>query len=1351
MRQTLIVIFILISQLLFGNNSKYFFEKISPGSGFAYDAITTIAEDSNGMVWFGCSNGLYYYNTSTIEKIELYNDTSTIAYNIEYIYKDNDSNIWVCTQKGLFKKNKYDNTFTKIIPKGGKTYGIQSIVQFNNDNFLIIIEGELYYFTPEDKTLTKIKYNSGLKTDITFLNVDNTGHIIFGTKDGCIFKGKHPTSNFNLVYKSISAPIKSICQDNNNTYIGYDKEGVVVIDHNGKKLYEINKSVSSKYHLPDNRVRDIIKTNNGEIWIGTYKGIMVIDDDENEIITSNKNTGLPFNSIYDFQLGINGGVWVGTWAGGLAYYKDVNYRFRHIRKVPNEKTESQSIISSFTEDTDGNILIGSEQSGINLFSNHHSEFNSNSPLFENEKLSAIKSFAKGDGKDIFIGTIFQGIWHYNSKLKKIKKLNRNISLDSSVISSIAYNKNGELWIASRSSYIGLSKYDFQQKQFIHHVKHTNPANSEGQLLINKLLFDSKNRLWLCTENGLLYKNENEDSLKRYFSKDSVDFFNNMWLYTILQDRKGDFWVGTRGNGVYKLSLTSGELIPIGKDNTLSQSDVYGIVQDNRKNIWLSTNHGIFSCDYNTNKLKQFNLRDGISGNLFNPNAIYSSQNGTVFFGSSNGFCFIDPNHIKTNSIAPDVFLSKLLINNKPINEKSKIETNSMPIGQVKNITLNYNQNSLTLGVVANNFIKPQKNKFRYRLINYQNEWVEIKHNKDITFTKIPSGEYTLEILGSNNDNLWSHTPLTIQIKILAPIWRRWYAVLLYLIVTLFLSIIVWRELNLKIKLRKEILTEKYKSEANKVVFDEKLRFFTNISHEIRTPLTLVISPLNSLLNIFQYDEKTTKHLLIIKRNSSRLLRLTNQILDFRLLEVGKLKANFKKTDIVSVCNDVLMCFEHQATEKQIELIFNSAYKSMWVTVDMDMIEKIIYNLVANALKFSNEKSQIFLSLENKDLTEESYNNYIFTGKRIIGKSIEIKVRDFGKGIKKEILPTIMDRFFVDPNEKGSGTGIGLHLCQEYAKLNNGNLLISSEEDKGSTFILNMPYQKNSEFIRESIVSQFSNFNNTNDHAITEDISSNKSSRKSVILLAEDNDELRSYLKDFLAEYYKVLTAKNGQQAFEIANEIVPDLLISDILMPVLSGNELVQKIKDNKKTSAIPIVILTALSESKYQKESLMKGVDSYLTKPVDETLLLAQIENILTKVDKVSRENELMKQQHNYSSTAEPSLIKKLETIVETNLRNSNFKFENVLKELHISKSTLHRKIKAYSNQSPTEFVRDIRLTHAVKLMKSQKYNIDEIGTLVGFNSTSYFIRSFKKKYGTTPKEYRFKIKEAKNINLTR
>ncbi len=1338
MKRIVIILGCILSfHLAFANEKNYFFQKISPESGFAFDAINTITEDCNGFIWFGNNNGLYYYNTSVIEKISLVPPHSTTpqSFAIHKVYLDNNCQLWVCTEFGLYRFKSSNNQFERIeLLFPGATDeskpAVTDILQFNEIQFVISASGALYTFSNADSTLKEVTIGPFTgRNHISFLGKDEKGTLLVGTGDGKVFYGKDIPSGLSLLSDFGNTAVRSVCFDQNKYYIGYEGDGVDVVTLNGLKINELNENQTGKNNIASNRVRRIIKRSNGEIWIGTYQGITIITPEKNITLTNKLNNGLPNNSIYEFYQGKNSAIWVGTWSGGIAYFNDFDYNFTHIRKVPNEKNEPKSIISSFAQLQNGEILIGSEQAGISFYNRQTNEFSTRNKLFDRKELQRVKSLVNNGSDVLLIGTFDAGTWQYNHTAGTLKKIESDILTDRFIVATTAFLDN-EFWFATRGW--GLFKYSpgngSIQKLDIHELK-SEESSSER---IWNLFFDSAHNLWICTDGGLFVKEAGSDEIRKCLRGNTEYTQGKTMIFTISEDKNGHFWIGTRGKGLF---MYYPENDSIGT-SLMQNMDVYSIIRDKNQDMWFTTNHGIFWYSWQTGEIKGFNSIDGLSGDQYIPNSAFLCKNGDLMFGSTNGFNIVDPGIIKSNTNEPGVFLSKILINNKPVSELDNIVANSGNVAELKTIELNYNQNSLIIGVVTDNFIKPQKNRFKYRLLNYTDEWTETGQNQDIVYTKIPPGKYTFEVYGANNDGVWSVAPYRLEISVKQQVWLRWYAKAAYLLIVIGIAVAVFKELRYRIRLRKEILAERFKSEAREMLYAEKLKFFTNISHEVRTPLTLIISPLNNLIKKFQYDEGTIKHLNIIQRNSKRLLRLTNQILDLRLIETGKLKPGFQKTELVNLAEEAYKCFELQVMEKQINFIFTSTLKSVFVHVDPDMVEKIIYNLISNALKFSPEKGQIILSIENKQITPEDFIGFVSSGNQLTGNAVEIKVRDFGKGIKKELLPIVFDRFTKDPDDKDTGTGIGLNLCQEYARLNNGNIMVSSEAGNGTTFIFSIPLN-NEEIEKENIIVQFP-LEKSENRAPEAEMKINTGGNRKVVLLAEDNDELRSYLKDYLSNYFKIITAKNGKQAIEIAQEIKPDVIITDILMPEKDGFEVIQTLKGSIHTSHIPVIVLTALYEGDYQIKSIIKGADAYLVKPVNESLLLAQIENILASREMIKKRIGAEKDiQNEILSAGNGSIIETAVRLIEKNLQNSDFDTIQLAKELNVSNSTLHRKIKSSTNQSPTEFIRDIRLKHAVRIMKNGKYNIDEIGAFVGFNSTSYFIRSFKKKYGKTPKEF--------------
>ncbi len=1305
---------------LSGQNGSYEFEQISSDAGITFNAISCIVEDKHGFIWFGGNNGLYYYNTSDIIKYSFdpQKEDTPPSNKIIDLYRDRDGTIWVCTDNGLCYFNESENAFSRIpVKEGGKQLdqtNVGSIVQYSDNKYLAEINSLLYHFDPNEPVFKRIDIDDNIR-GITFLGINEDDQIYVGSESGKVYVSDESLSNFRLFYNSSSGSVSSMCFIGSTFWIGYSDNGIDVVDQDGLLISRYRQEFSGDNHIPDNQIRKIVQRKNRDIWVGTFGGIAVISSMGNHFIKPDLYNGLPHTGIFELYADRNDGVWVGTWAGGLTYYHDSYYKFQHIRKTHNNTPLSMDVISSFAEDPDGKILVGSENNGISTFDPVSLTYVEDKQGISKWPISRIKSIDTDQNNRHWFGTLYEGLWKLeNNKMSRVGDI-------TGIFSSMLGLKD-EIWIGDRED--GLIFYDNTKNSFTRYLTEDKNIGSISSNHLWDIFKDSNGNLWICSDFGLSVKRKNEDLFFRYYYNENSSSLNRNMTYTIVEDRNGKLWIGTDGGGIDIYDPESDSFSRFSLNESIKTADVYCILRDKHDNMWFSSNQGIYVYYHQRNELKRFTRQDGLLGNQYHPNSGFISSSGKVYFGGGNGFNIIDPDAVKQNDITPDPYLSKLLINNIPFEDQEPRYVNSKFIAAVEKLELNYDQNSITVGFVANSAIKAINNRFRFRIQNYQDEWAEIKHGAEASFTKIPPGDYVLEVMASNSDNMWNQSSRKIQIKIHPPFWQAWYAYLFYLTLIVVLLYLIIRVQRFRVR-----------SKAEAELFSEKVTFFTNVSHEFRTPLTLILSPLNGLLRKVSHDQDMSDQISTVKRNATRLLRLTNQLLDFRMIELNKSKLKLDKNDLVLLCKNVYDCFEFQVAEKEINIIFNSSYKTLVLPVDEEKIDMVLYNLISNALKFSPEKAQIILSLEQRTLDQNSYANVFYTGNQFLGKALEIKVRDNGKGIKPETIPQIFERFFVDHSEGETGTGIGLHICQEYVHMHNGNMMVTSEPGYGSSFIINIPIEEDTDYEKESVLIQ-SHFDplpvsESGNTTIMDVASSN------IVLYAEDNDELRIYVKKLLASKYKVLTAKNGQQAFEIASEVIPDLLITDVLMPGMDGMELSGKIKSTPETREIPVIMLTALSEDHHKIESMRKGVHTFITKPVDELFLLAKIENIFREREALKKKFGEMKADIKQSPGTNLSFIKKAEEIVETNLRNPAFEISEFAAQLSISKSSLQRKIKASTNLNPSEFIRDFRLRKAVELIKQGDLNIDEIAILVGFNSTSYFIRTFKTKYGKTPKAY--------------
>ena len=1319
-------------------DNHYFFQQISPEYGFTHDAIKTITEDKNGFIWFGSDDGVFYYNTLEIKKIELLrNDSTYISYpRIVKIYKDDKEKLWVCAWSGLFEYNSVLNCFVQkklYTPELEPIHNnrLDNIIQVESDKYIIIKQGAYFLYNLGD-TITKALYKQGVLSgqDITYIAKDKA-NIIFGTNQGKVYISRNNYTNPELFYDSNKGLISSVCRDGNKYFIGFIEDGIDVINLFGVKINEYNEEQAEQNHQIGNRVRQILKRENGEIWIGAYKGLYILHKDKISHFDFRSNIGLPQSSIYELQKAKNGGIWVGTWGGGIAYFQDFNYHFIYVDPIATDGSKFQNSVTSFAEDNEGDIWIGSERKGMNLYKIKLDEIEKNTTPVHNFNygISTVRTLLHLNNDKLLIGTFEEGLIYFDPRTEKIESAFKDINNNMTSVC----NKS-ELWIGG----FGFRKIDISNGE-VQDLRQILLRINKKIKEIRFLYFDSAQNLWICTNAGLYVKFTNTDEFK-YCNTTLEGESGYTSIYTCLEDVEGRIWLGTRGKGIliYQPDIDSASKIVI--NDQISKANIYSLIRDDNDALWFSSNYGIFRFINEYKEVDQFTEYDGLSGRQFNPNAAFLCSNGNLLFGAPNGFSVINPQIIKQNIKRPEVFLAKLLINNEPLSKENVVQCNSCDIAQLNNLTLNPLQ-TLNIEVISNNFIKSEKNRFRYRLLNYEDNWHEVPQGTEIIYTKIPPGKYILEAYGSNNDKLWSSSPYRLEITVKYLVWMRWYFVLLYIIIFSTIVLIVLKYSRLKNELKTDIEKERFRNQANELIGAERIKFFLNISNEIRTPLSLILSPIQMLLSRFKYDRKTKELLLVIDRNAKRLAKLTNQTLDYRLLEVGKLEPIFEPIEIIELATNTYLYFEQQIAEKQINFSFTSNFKKLEILADTDMVEKIIFNLLSNAVNFTPAKGSISLSIEKNTLNSASYNDIVFVGNKYFSDSIEVKITDTGKGLNPSEINKIFDRFSTGTDKKQSGTGIGLHLCQEYARLNNGNIMVNSKERIGSTFILNLPlkhekYEKNKKKNRQIIAQRNTKVDEKLNMYFEND--SPDLDKRATVLIVENNNEYRQYLKVFLSKYYNAITANKVELAEEIILNLQPDIIITELEFSETDGLEFIQKINNQEISKNIPIIVLTALTESKYHLESISSGANSHFTKPIDSNLLLAKIRSII-RTEQSDKEKKSIPITNRLGSAIEPeTFIAIAENIIKENFQNINFSTKELANQLNISESTLFRKIKKQTNLSCTEFMREVKLRDAVNLLNNSSLNIDEIALSAGFNSTSYFVRSFKKKYEKTPRAYR-------------
>ncbi len=1326
------MMFLILGNTLFPSQAKnniQGFREVSPKGGFTFGSIHRIEEDNYGFIWMGTHHGLFRYNSETFEKfVHLPGNENSIPSNyISAITKSKDNQMWFASDNGVFFYNQSKEIFERCSFIDNNTplpYNTSRLLANPIGGLWSINSNRLYLLDPNTETYQPIAPHPN-DSIVNFMTLDNEDRLWLKSGKGCVYWSRAPYKEYYYFGNVTNSAILSMLYAQNKLWIAYESNGAESYDQGGNLIAKYGQTSNPNTNIKSDRVRKIIEDSNKNIWFATYNGISILHSNGTISFYNAKNTkGMKHSSIYDIFIDSKDGIWIGTWSGTLSYLNSYDNHFTHLG---TENGLSNAVVSSVNEGK-GLIWIGTEGGGLNTYNPDDKTIAHHPLTTELELIQNIKAIKFDPKGGLWIGTFNDGLWYINH-FDKNGYPEYPIKILDGEIYDIKFDST-YAWIATYFS--GFHKIELQSF-YRSEAQESRVPEATNINHLRTLLLDSNRGLWIGTQNGIHHKKQSTDTFNQYLYKpNSTDNQPVYHVYNIFEDSQQDVWIGT-SMGLYHFNPEQNLLSPFTPSQSFALNEAYGITEDHDHNLWISTDNGIVQYNPESKFLRLFTEEDGLQGNQFNPGAVFKGSDGTLFFGGPNGVTMFTPENIKTNIEPPQPIVVDLFINNQrqtPANAEAIVQKSILTDHQ---LDLKHNQNSLTFHFVANNFLSPQKNQFSYRLVNYNDEWNTGSY-RSVSYTKIPPGKYLFQLKAANNDGIWNETPLEIAIKIDFPWWQKWYAFMAYISFGLLAVFYFHRERKIKQQLLNEVLMEKIRSQHKTELNNSKLTFFTNISHEVKTPLSLIISPLEHLIINRKEDADLSETLHIIHRNANRLKHLLHQLIDIRRIEAGQLTTTKDLLPIIPAITEVLEYFTLEAKERNIKLVMTSSQDSIEIAVDLDKFDKIIFNLLTNAFKYVNDNGSICV-----ELSRTNGNSQPLIGSVYEGSMAEIKISNTDSYISESAYSAIFERFFQLQSNRKQGTGIGLHMVKEYVLLHNGQIDIHSDKNRGTAFIIRLPWihvsdQKTLSHAPESI--KLSAHSETNPSVLTNELVSEK---QYLILVVEDNSDLRLLLRKMLSKNYSVITASNGKSALEQVNSVCPDLIISDVLMPEMNGFEFCQHIKTNIHTNHIPIILLTALDTEENQIEGYKTGADIYIAKPFSEALLITQIQNLLSTRkklrDKFLNPSAVLSANDRQNPTL--SFLTQAESIVSEHLLDPNFTVEVLAEKLKISRASLHRKLKNQTDQSATEFIRFIRLKSAIKMLKAGTSSLSEVAYNVGFSSPSYFSISFKKLFGKTPKEY--------------
>ncbi len=1353
-----LLMFLLCSNL-FAQNGHFEFNRLDISQGLSNNQVKSIVKDSQGFVWFATMSGLNRYDgyQFKIFRHNLRDSTSLSDDNVRRIFEGPHNKLWIETHSGynIFDPvtESVNRHFSACLVKMGlPDKQLTDLQKDSNGDFWFLMAGQsLFVYHSATDRLSHIYETAKTETPLSSFSQDGHGNTWLVHTNGTIEKMDAATGKITGRFYVLTNFFKNellnytICADNQEElwlFAAADARGVFHYIPATGLLEHIDKD-SHPAALNNNIVIGILQDDRDDIWISTdHGGINVLNKASHSIryVLSNTNDrkSLSENSITAAYKDNTGIVWVGTYKQGVSYYHPDIIKFPLFRHLPSNNSSLQyNDINDFAEDAKGNIWIGSNGCGLIYYNRATEKFTqyvheANNP---NSLCNDIIVCLYMDRRQrLWIGTYFGGLDCYDGKqfVHYRHNLADSNSLADDRVYEILEDSRNNLWIGTLSG--GLDRLD-RDKNIFYHYKGYAP-NSIHAYYISELMEDREGNIWVGSANGIdvLQKKTGRFVYYSNYTNDPHGLSNNN-IISLFQDSRGLIWAGTSdGLNVFDQRNNSFQSFRI--ENGLPGNTILTILEDKQQRLWVSTPNGISCIQVHqknedsgelTISCKNYDELDGLQGIAFNENAALETRKGELLFGGANGFNLFDPETILPDKNIPAVVLTDLQVFNKSVGIGEKIDGRvilSQAISQSNSITLRYNEDVVSFEFAALNFLHPEKNKYAYRLEGFNKGWLYTDgKNRKVNYTNLDPGGYTFYVKAANSDGVWNDKALALRINILPPFWKTPLAYALY---SIFFVAILWfcRRLILqRARMRFEIEQQKQEAQRMHELDMLKIKFFTNVSHEFRTPLSLILTPMDKIIREAK-DGSQRKQLQLVHRNARRLLNLVNQLLDFRKMEVEELKLNPVQGDIIRFTRDICQSFTDIAEKKNIRFSCYSTIESLLMQFDFDKLERILFNLLSNAFKFTGENGKVAVQLQM-----EMENNR---------QLLAINVIDTGIGISPEKQEKIFERFFqsdIPGSMVNQGSGIGLSITKEFVKLHNGTVSVVSEPGKGSSFIVLLP-------VTELPVIKAAETIAVPEMLVKPTTPPKKAAngKKQTVLIVEDNEDFLFYLKDNLREHFTILEAVNGKAGWQKALGDHPDLVVADVSMPEMNGIELCKKIKQDARTAHMPVILLTALSGEDQQIKGLETGANDYMTKPFNFEILLSRVKNIL---DEQSRLRKTFQKQVDVKpadiSVASPDeqFIYQATEIMEKNLSNPGFSVEDMSRQLFMSRVTLYKRLLALTGKTPVEFIRSFRLQRAAQLLEKSQLSISEVAYEVGFNSPKSFSKYFKTAFNLSPSSY--------------
>lgn len=1348
------------------------FRHLTIADGLSQNAVRSIVQDHRGFIWFGTKDGLNRYDgyTFAVFRHDPFDSTSVSDSEITALLEDSRGRLWVGTQGGGLNRFDRDRETFRRYPDGPSD-PITSIEEDLEGNIWIGTSGAgLYRLPRQESERTRDRFHRftrvpddprSLSHDHVYdVLVDRGGTVWVGTEaglnrfdrsargSGFVRYEANPVSPLGLIDSRISALYED---SEGRLWIG-SVPGLSVFD-SGRQRITHHYHRYRTYRYGWGEAIALLEDRAGRIWMSTHSELMRFDPRtkaftyfrHDPLDPEGINSNVPTALLQDRS----GVLWIGTNGYGVNLHDPKANRFHTFRR-PEDRPSRQAGFSVYTlfEDHAGNIWV---DAGLlyrwDRKTGAFTSFETTSSRPDDFGNTGVWSIVEDPPGFLWAGT-YEGLYRYEVATGRYRQYKQRPGdpggLPGQVVFDVIKDRDGSIWVVTENHLSEL--VDPEVGRFKSYRYNERPTS--GQWTFPSTYQDADGAFWLGSNQGLVRFDPVTETF-RHFRNDPRNpaILSHNAVRSLLPDPREPqkyLWIGTAGGGLNRFDFESETFAHFTEKDGLPNNVVYGVLADGGGVLWMSTNKGLSRFDPRTGQFRNYDMNDGLQSNEFNSGAYFKNPRGELFFGGIYGFNYFHPEDIQDNRYAPPIVITGFKRANRYETVRDSAAVLRKAISESDSLRLSYRDDVITFEFAALDYSAPAKNRYAYRLVGFNEEWVESGSVRSATYTNLPPGSYTFQVKGSNNDGIWNEAGASLAIFIAPPWWRTWWAYALYAALVLTAIYGLRRYEMGRLLLKNRLAMRQLETEQLRELDRAKSRFFANVSHEFRTPLTLTLGPLDDLRAGLhgELPQPMAEQVELAHRNAARVLGLINQILEVARLEAGRTPLRARRLDLRTLVESAGQAFIPLAERKALTLVVETTPEPLMLYVDPEHLDKVVSNLLSNALKFTPQEGVVRVIVEAD------------------AEAARVLVRDSGPGIPAGDLVRVFERFYRGDDfsaRSHPGTGIGLALAKELVELHGGTLTVESDLGVGSTFTVTLPrgraHLAPDQLVEDEaveawtprmapLVQQTAPDNGGEPSCLAEGEIEPAEEDVTTVLIVEDNPDVRAYVKRHLAPRYRVLEAVDGEQGLEMTRGRLPDLVVSDVMMPGLDGYELCRALKEDPETDFIPVILLTARAETEDRLAGLQEHADDYLTKPFDVRELLARVENLIASRKRLrERFAGAERVVHPSAVDVEPAYERFLDQVraaIENNLSDETFSVERLAREVAQSRGHLHRRLRSLLDESPSELIRRMRLERAAQLIEAGAGSISEIAYSVGFKSVAHFSNCFVEQFGVRPSTYR-------------